>query len=153
MFKWLFPKKEKLDFEEEFAKDPTSERTNKAFNLMSDSYVEEFFNISSGSLLENIVTSVISSNNENSYNYYDCIKLDLERIEKDYQSDPERAVKNWVNPTDFSEEKYYWLNLIHSKKKIIALNYRKLCTYLDRKQIEELDEDLHVFHKKLQKEL
>lgn len=137
----LFPKK--LDFKEEFAKDPVSKKSEKAFSQLSDDEARKYFNYEQS----NWAVRIILTENANYFTLKEVLNSLIDRVEGNYRERGENSLSSYFDVDGLEEgliEKkllrleFGWSNVVQ----ISLVNLESVCLYLNRKPIPELLEDV-----------
>lgn len=137
----LFPKK--LDFKEEFAKDPVSKKSEKAFSQLSDDEARKYFNYEQS----NWAVRIILTENANYFTLKEVLNSLIDRVEGNYRERGENSLSSYFDVDGLEEgliEKkllrleFGWSNVVQ----ISLVNLESVCLYLNRKPIPELLEDI-----------
>lgn len=137
----LFPKK--LDFKEEFAKDPVSKKSEKAFSQLSDDEARKYFNYEQS----NWAVRIILTENANYFTLKEVLNSLIDRVEGNYRERGENSLSSYFDVDGLEEgliEKkllrleFDWSNVVQ----ISLVNLESVCLYLNRKPIPELLEDI-----------
>ena len=137
----LFPKK--LDFKEEFAKDPVSKKSEKAFSQLSDDEARKYFNYKQS----NWAVRIFLTENANYFTLKEVLNSLIDRVEVNYRERGENSLSSYFDVDGLKEglieEKllrleFDWSNVVQ----ISLLNLESVCLYLNRKPIPELLEDV-----------
>jgi|GEM_PF-3804327 len=137
----LFPKK--LDFKEEFVKDPVSKKSEKAFSQLSDDEARKYFNYEQS----NWAVRIILTENANYFTLKEVLNSLIDRVEGNYRERGENSLSSYFDVDGLEEglieEKllrleFDWSNVVQ----ISLVNLESVCLYLNRKPIPELLEDI-----------
>lgn len=137
----LFPKK--LDFKEEFAKDPVSKKSEKAFSQLSDDEARKYFNYEQS----NWAVRIILTENANYFTLKEVLNSLIDRVEGNYRERGENSLDSYFD-VDGSREELIEKKLLSSEFgwesvfRISLVNLESVCLYLNRKPIPELLEDV-----------
>tara|TARA_B100000780_G_C21023733_1_gene410351 strand:- start:130 stop:855 length:726 start_codon:yes stop_codon:yes gene_type:complete len=137
MLSWLFP--EKFNFVEEYNKNPTSERTIKAFLSVGDKEVQEYFNYKSHGL-----DWLLNNSDRNNFEYTEILVSLIERLEEAYSEKAEAGIAFYFEAEDVASRK---VGLFNSElnwfqaARIALVNYENICRHLHRQPVSELVED------------
>jgi hypothetical protein len=138
----LFPKK--LDFKEEFAKDPVSKESEKAFSLLSNDQVENYFYYEKSHWA---IAIFLDHKNRNSFTLKQVLNSLIDRVEGNYRERGENSLDSYFD-VDGSREELIEKKLLRSEFgwesvfRISLVNLESVCLYLNRKPIPELLEDV-----------
>ena len=137
----LFPKK--LDFKEEFAKDPVSKKSEKAFSQLSDFEARKYFNYEQS----NWAVRIILTENANYFTLKEVLNSLINRIEGNYRERGEISLYSYFDVDGLDEgliekkllrPEFGWESVV----RISLVNLESVCLYLNRKPIPELLEDV-----------
>jgi len=138
----LFPKK--LDFKEEFAKDPVSKESEEAFSLLSNDQVENYFCYEKSHWA---IAIFLDHKNRNSFTLKEVLNSLIDRVEENYRERGENSLDSYFDVNGHLEELrekrliylgFGWDNIVP----IVLVNLESVCLYLNRKPIPELLEDV-----------
>ncbi len=138
----LFPKK--LDFKEEFAKDPVSKESEEAFSLLSNDQVENYFFYEKSHWA---IAIFLDHKNRNSFTLKEVLNSLIDRVEGNYRESGENSLDSYFD-VDGSREELIEKKLLSSEFgwesvfRISLVNLESVCLYLNRKPIPELLEDV-----------
>lgn len=138
----LFPKK--LDFKEEFAKDPVSKESEKAFSLLSNDQVQNYFHLEKSHWA---IAIFFDHKNRNSFTLKKVLNSLIDRVEGNYRERGENSLDSYFD-VDGSREGLIEKKLLSSEFgwesvfRISLVNLESVCLYLNRKPIPELLEDV-----------
>ena len=137
----LNPKK--LDFKEEFTKDPVSQKSEKAFSQLSDVAVREYFNYEKS----HWAVRIFWTENANYFTLKEVLNSLIDRVEENYRERGENSLDSYFD-VDGSREELIEKKLLRSEfgwesvVRISLVNLESVCWYLNRKPIPELLEDV-----------
>ena len=137
----LNPKK--LDFKEEFAKDPVSQKSEKAFSQLLDVEVRKYFNYEK----LNWAVRIFWTENANYFTLKEVLNSLIDRVEGNYRERGENSLDCYFD-VDGSREELIEKKLLRSEfgwesvVRISLVNLESVCWYLNRKPIPELLEDV-----------
>ncbi len=138
----LFPKK--LDFKEEFAKDPVSKESEEAFSLLSNDQVENYFCYEKSHWA---IAIFLDHKNRNSFTLKEVLNSLIDRVEGNYRESGENSLDSYFDVYGSREEliekkllssEFGWESVF----RISLVNLESVCLYLNRKPIPELLEDV-----------
>ena len=134
---------EKLDFKEEFAKDPVSEKSQKSFGQLTSRQVEDYFNYERS----HWAVRTFLTENVNYLTLKEVLNSLIDRVEKNYIERGENSLDSYFDVDGLEEalieEKLMRLEFGWSKVvQITLVNLESVCLYLNRKPIPELLEDI-----------
>lgn len=138
----LFPKK--LDFKEEFAKDPVSKESEEAFSLLSNDQVQNYFYYEKSHWA---IAIFLDHKNRNSFTLKEVLNSLIDRVEENYRERGEKSLDSYFDVNGSMEELiekrliyrgFGWDKIVP----IVLVNLKSVCLYLNRKPIPELLEDI-----------
>ena len=137
-------KPKKLDFKEEFAKDPVSKESEEAFSLLSQDQVENYFYYEKSHWA---IAIFLDPKNGNSFTLKEVLNSLIDRVEENYRERGENSLDSYFDVNGHMEELrekrliylgFGWDNIVP----IVLVNLKSVCLYLNRKPIPELLEDI-----------